>query len=558
MSVPSDLPARPRVPFYWLAAVIAWLAALGFRPLFNPDEGRYAEIPREMLEAGNFVVPRLNDLVYLEKPPLQYWLTALGFRLLGVSPFSARLVTALAAVAGVGIVYAIARRLWTPERAEAAALMCASMLLYVFMGQLLTLDMLLSVELLAAVALFCAAQACRTSDPAQSDRLALGCWAAMAAATLTKGLIGLALPGAILVLYTLVCRDFAAWRHLALVRGAALYTLLTAPWFLLVERAHPGALWFLIIHEHFERYLTTVHARYQPPWYFVPILLLGILPWLPQGLRALATGWRASVPPGRFDPTRLLWIAAVFVFAFFSASDSKLAPYVLPILPLLALLGSTEAPTARTDLRRAAIVSSAVGAGLLLAVATYPSFHPPERNLALYRSAWPWLAVAGALVAAAGIVVLARQATPWLGGVRRLAAAHFVAAQLLATAGAATLSWKYSGAVVLPELTAGLSRAPQAAVYAFRTYDWTLPVYTGRMLVPVEWRGELDYGLGHEPDKGIAEFAEFARRWQAADQAFAIVEPPQLVTLREAGLPFVIAKASPELVLIARQTRPSP
>jgi predicted membrane-bound mannosyltransferase len=101
MSVPSDLPARPRVPFYWLAAVIAWLAALGFRPLFNPDEGRYAEIPREMLEAGNFVVPRLNDLVYLEKPPLQYWLTALGFRLLGISPFSARLVTALAAVPGL-------------------------------------------------------------------------------------------------------------------------------------------------------------------------------------------------------------------------------------------------------------------------------------------------------------------------------------------------------------------------------------------------------------------------------------------------------------------------
>ena len=174
--------------------------------------------------------------------------------------------------------------------------MTGSMLFYVFMGQLLTLDMLLAVELVVAILAFCLAQQVRDTDARTRDRYLLGCWAAMAAATLTKGLIGLVIPGAILVLYTAVARDWRIWLNLALVRGSALYAAIVVPWFVLVERAHAGALWFLIIHEHFERYLTKVHARYQPAWYFVPILLAGVLPWLPQILRALAVGWRASVP----------------------------------------------------------------------------------------------------------------------------------------------------------------------------------------------------------------------------------------------------------------------
>ena len=170
MTSSSSPPADARAPSYWLwfGAALAWFGTLGWRPLFNPDEGRYAEIPREMLASGDFVVPHLNDLVYLEKPPLQYWLTALAYRLFGLHPWSARLVTALAAAGGVGIVWLLARRLWGPARAEVAALMTASMLLYVFMGELLTLDMLLATELLAAVALFCASQLERERSPARS------------------------------------------------------------------------------------------------------------------------------------------------------------------------------------------------------------------------------------------------------------------------------------------------------------------------------------------------------------------------------------------------------
>jgi 4-amino-4-deoxy-L-arabinose transferase-like glycosyltransferase len=549
--LPPPAAARASSRWFWLAALMVFAATLGWRPLFNPDEGRYAEIPREMLASGDFVVPRLNDLVYLEKPPLQYWLTAAAFRVFGIHPFTARLVPALAALAGIGIVYFLARRLWGASRAETAALMAGSMLLYVFMAELLTLDMLLSIELLAAIALFCASQLERERAPGLAGRLILGCWIAMAAATLTKGLIGLAIPGAILVLYTLVSRDIAVWRHLALLRGGALYALLVVPWFAAVEAAHPGALRFLIIHEHFERYLTKVHARYQPVWYFLPILAIGVLPWLPQVVRALATGWRRGAPVGRFDAPRVLWIAAVFILAFFSISDSKLAPYILPVLPLAALLGSGDGPAATSDLRRAALLSASLGALLLAVLACYPVLDAHPRNLAIVRSAGPWIGIAAALVLAAGVAVIVRRPAA-MQGVRWLAGGHFAAALLLATAGAGSLAWKYSGSVVLPELAAGLARAPRAPLYAFRTYDWTLPVYTGRVLIPVEWRGELDYGLGHEPDKGISAYADFDRRWRGESQAFALVEPPELSTLAANGLPFVLLKASPELVLISR------
>ena len=341
------------------------------------------------------------------------------------------------------------------------------------------------------------------------------------------------------------------WRHLALGRGSALYALLVVPWFAAVEAAHHGALRFLIVHEHFERYLTKVHARYQPVWYFLPILAIGVLPWLPQVGRALATGWRRGQPAGQFDAPRVLWIAAVFIVAFFSISDSKLAPYILPVLPLVALLASSDGPAADQDLRRAAFVSAFLGCLLLAALAAYPALDPHSRNLAVVRSAGVWIGAAAAVVLVAGVSVIATRPAR-ADGVRRLAGAHFAAALLLATVGAGSLNWKYSGTVVLPELAAGLRRAPAAPVYAFRTYDWTLPVYTGRVLIPVEWRGELDYGLGHEPDKGISAYADFDRRWRAEPQAFALVEPPELATLAAAGLPYVLLKATPELVLISR------
>src|ERR1019366_8438837 len=127
-----------------IALAAPWFALMGERPLFNPDEGRYAEIPREMLASGNWLVPHLNNLVYIEKPPLQYWATALAYELFGTNVWAARLYTGLCGLFTVFVTAALARRLWGSAVARRAAIMLATSLALLVMSQQLTLDMSLT------------------------------------------------------------------------------------------------------------------------------------------------------------------------------------------------------------------------------------------------------------------------------------------------------------------------------------------------------------------------------------------------------------------------------
>ena len=191
-----------------LAFAAIWFSNLEYRKLVNPDEGRYAEIPREMVASGDWTTPRLNDIKYFEKPALQYWATAVAFTLFGEHQWTARLWSALTGFLGVLMVFFTGRRLFGEEAGWNAALVLASSLLWVLIGHVNTLDMGVSFFLSAAVCAFLLAQ--HDAAQARARRLwMLACWAALALAVLSKGLIGLVLPGAALALYFLVERD---WR----------------------------------------------------------------------------------------------------------------------------------------------------------------------------------------------------------------------------------------------------------------------------------------------------------------------------------------------------------
>ncbi len=548
-----DLDARHEARAWTLLLIaggIVWFAVLGLRPLFNPDEGRYAQIPAEMLATGDFIVPHLDGLVYLEKPPLQYWATALALAAFGHHEWAARLVTAASAVTALGFIFLLGRRAWGLERGLSAAAMGASMLLYVLMGQLLTLDMALSCFLTIASVAFCLAQLERERAPRLTRNWMLACWAAMAAATLTKGLIGVVLPGAVLVLYTLLQRDAAAWRHLHLGKGLALLLALVLPWFLLVERAQPGALDFLIVHEHFQRYLTKVHDRYQPWWYFLMILAAGSLPWLPQVARALLTGWRRSRPWGQFDAARVLWVSAAFTLLFFSLSDSKLAPYVVPALPPLALLGAARGPSAARDLTLAAALQAGLGAALLLGLVSYARRPLSGDPAWTFATLTPWIAALSLLLIAGGLAALGlRRARP--GSARRVVAATgFVFALTLIAGGGTAVARRWSAQ---PLLAAAGPLAAGAPLYTVDTFDWTLPFYTGRLVVPVAYRGELDFGLAAEPARGIATLDEFKARWQAAESAYALVPHPTAAALARDGVPMRVLAQDFDNVFVSRR-----
>ena len=249
---------------YIWAAVIAltviWFSLAVERPLSHPDEGRYAEIPREMLVSGDWVTPRLNDLIYLEKPPFQYWATAVAYKLFGPTEWSSRLWTMLCAALNVVMVFLLGRRLWNLQTGLVAAALLSTMILHFIMGQLLTLDMAFTCALTAMLCSCCLAQHLRDSQPQAGGRWMLVSWAMLAVATLTKGFAAPFMAGAVLFLYALWQRDWTIWRTLRPVAGVSLFIAIVVPWFVLVARANPNFLEFFFVHEHLLRY-TTDSAR---------------------------------------------------------------------------------------------------------------------------------------------------------------------------------------------------------------------------------------------------------------------------------------------------------
>lgn len=542
---------RTHVGLLAVLFTLLWWILLNGRPLLDPDEGRYAEIPREMLATGDWVIPHLNGLAYLEKPPLQYWATALAYRAFGVHEWSARLFTGLTSLLTVFLVYGFARRTWGQREALWAAGILASSTLFILVGHLLTLDTSLTFFLTLALLAFCDAQGHR--DRPHIARLGmLVCWAAMGAAFLTKGIVGLLIPGAVLVLYSLWQRDWACWKHLYAGLGIPLFLLIVTPWVVLAARTNPQFLEFFFLHEHFARFLTRVHARYQPWWFFLMVLAIGVLPWLPQTVRALLSGARRTVPRGTFDTRRVLWVWSVFVLMFFSLSQSKLIPYILPVFPSLALLIARQGLAEhRRDAVIALALTSLAAAGLLVCAHPGIVFDRDPAHSALWLAFKPKLYCIVAVLAAGTVfgvwTLKMQQASRALAG---LALAWFLGIGVL---------FKSLGPIIplySAKPLAFLTREgydPNVPVYSVRQFRHTLPFYWGRELTLVDYRGELALGLDQAPHAGIASLEEFKQRWIAAPDALAVLPVPLYHDLRKAGLPMHLTAQTAETVVVDRR-----
>src|SRR5438046_4931228 len=334
------LAGLPRTAWIAISVVFAaaWFATLDVRKLQHPDEVRYAEIAREMVATGDWVTPRLDGLKYFEKPPLQYWATAAAFSAFGIDEWAARLAPALATVLALLAIAYAGKRLASATAGAYAALVFGGMLWPIGIAHIVTLDALLTAWLGAALAAFLIAQ-CGVENPPDERRWMLLAWAAVAGATLVKGPVAAAIPGGALALYSLTTRDFAVWKRLHLAAGLAVFLALSAPWFMAVSLENPEFARFFFIHEHLARYLTSEHRRTGAIWYFVPLLLVGLIPWTGVFLSTAWRSWRdAPHTSAGFSWLRfcLAWIA--FVFWFFSVLVAKLPSYILPVVPASAFL----------------------------------------------------------------------------------------------------------------------------------------------------------------------------------------------------------------------------
>lgn len=536
---------------FWLPALLfalLWLLPLGAHDLFDPDEGRYAEVPRAMVATGDWVTPRLDGLKYFEKPALQYWATAVAYEIFGVSEWSARLFTALCALGGAVLAWWVGRRLYGERVAAYAALLLGGTVLYAGTGRLVTLDMALCFGLQVCLTGLLLLRPESTRNEARLGAVLLGL--GMVVALLVKGLVGILIPVAVAGLCLLLWRDWGLlWRARPWWSLAAL-ALLGAPWFIVVTQRNPEFAHFFFIHEHFERYLTRVHQRYEPDWFFLPVLLVGFLPFVTLLPGAVASAWRAARGGDRAAGLLLAW--AGFIFGFFSLSQSKLIPYVLPAWPALALLVARALP--QLPARRLA--------GHLLAVAVLTLVLP----LALVAV---WLLPVGALVAKTGPValgwllaaavvwVLGSFAGWWLARRERTLAALVceVVGLSLFVQGLLMAGSRLPGRDGVQQMaeTAAPLLAPDTPVYCVSDYLQSVNFYLRRNCTLVGYQGELEFGISQQPQAYVADLGAFGRRWSDGSQALALMPPQTYELLRGQMLPMRLIYTSPNIVAVLRQ-----
>lgn len=554
--------------FVWTLLILfllVWFWMLGARVLVPTDEGRYAEMAREMVATQDWITTRLNGIKYFEKPPLQTWMNAITFELFGLGEWQARLWTGLCGLLGIGLAAYTGKRVFSARVGYYAALVLASSFFWAGMGHINTLDMGLSGMMTISLCALLMAQRDGASREGQRNWMLL-CWAGMALAVLSKGLIGIVLPGAVLVLYTLFARDWAIWKRLHLVKGLLLFFAICTPWFVAVSLRNPEFPQFFFIHEHFQRFTTKIHSRTGPWYYFIPILLLGIIPWLGVFFQSLWKGTREqrdsagynSLNGGRFQPKRLLLVWAVFIFVFFSISDSKLPSYVLPIFPALALLIACYLEEA--DHKALAWAGSLVALPSAVALAfipRVPELAKDAYSLPLVEAHMPYL-YAGALIFFIGGIAairLARQNKD--GAVTALAATAFLAGQLLILGHEA--QGRYSAGVdYVPALQAELK--PETPIYLVGRYEQSLPFYLRRTMTLVQHADEMAFGLKQEPQLWLPTVDAFVAQWVADHAAgkkdIAIINPTIYQQLVERKLPMRLIGQDPRRVIVANDPAP--
>jgi len=529
--------------------MLLWFAMLGYRDLIEPDEGRYAEIPREMVASGDWVTPRLNDFKYFEKPALQYWMTAFSFQLFGQSNATARLWTATIGFLCGLFVWYLGRYLFGEIAGYYAFMLTMSSLLFVAMGHILTLDMSVSAFMVMGIGALAIAQS-RRDRPRHVRKWMLLGWTGLGLAVLSKGLIGLVLPGGAVVIYSLWQRDWQLWRHLHLFKGLMVLLAITAPWFTIVSMRNREFAEFFFIHEHFQRYTTTVHHRTAPFYYYVPILMLGISPWLISGAKALLRPSFSWKPQNQgFNAERLLWVFVIFTLVFFSFGKSKLPAYILPVVPIIAVLAgkrlAKDGQQLVADGRFTLVLAGVLGI-IAIFIPYVGKKAIPVELLAHYR--W-WLAVGAVVLSMGGWVLVKNTAKPFYG--LTIACLLFLLGYQLYLWGFQEIAPSYSSREMADAIKSmGLEKTP---IFSVHTYPQSLPFYLGKTIRLVQAKGELKMGIRAEPEKWISNKEAFAKAWRNQQQAIAIFRPKTFEIYKEAELPMNIIYYGPRYIAVSRK-----
>lgn len=304
-----------KIIFLIIIGLVLFFSFLGLRGLCEPDEGRYAEISREMINSGDWLTPRLNHIKHFHKPPLVYWFVSSSFLFLGVSEFTARLPVALLGILGLVITYLLSICLgYDKKNSFFSGLILASTLQYFAWIQVLTSDMVFSVFVLLAFYGFWK----------RNYLFYLG----LALAFMVKGPAAVIIPALVIGIYAMFIKE-RIFNRGQFLKGIALFLLIVCPWFVYVCIKNPGLFNYFVFFQSLNRMFTEVHGRHGNIFYFIPVVILGGLPWI------IFIPWAVKLKD-KVNLFLFLWIIVPVVF--FSFSGSKLPGYILPVYPALAII----------------------------------------------------------------------------------------------------------------------------------------------------------------------------------------------------------------------------
>lgn len=504
-----------------------FLFGLGQRPVTVTSEARYAEIPREMVHDQDWVTPHLNGVKYFEKPPLFYWVQAAFYQAFGYGDeFRVRLATVLFSLIGCLITYVAGRLLYDRGSGVFAALTLATSALWYGLSRVVLTDIPVAVFL--ALTLFAFIIAVRAGAGRQRDIWLYVMYAAAAGAVMTKGLIGMALPGLVVLVWLALTGQWSLLKEVRLISGTVLFLVLVVPWHWLAANRNHDFIQFYFWHEHVERFLTTEHNRYQPPWFFIAIFAAGWLPWLPLLPQAAVFALKGTWRDRRTDGTGLFLALTIgLITLFFSLSDSKLPPYIAPVFPATAvLLGRYLYAAYQNDrsfrFRNGAIVHHLLFplVGVVAAVAASVAGGKVRAALDNAGDVIIDLNIAMGLATLA-LVVLAfsRRRGVWVAGM--------VAASALLCVMLNQIGGRMVDNSVKPLALDLKTRFPaDVEVVAFHDYFQDLPFYLDRTVSVVNWLGELEFGTKSDPTvtrRWMYDNDEFWRRWTGDKRMVAVM-----------------------------------
>ena len=327
----------------WLTLAALWLLLLllaAMRPLAVPDEGRYGEIGRWMLQSGDWLTPRLNGIPFFHKPPFLYWLEAMSLATFGINEVALRLVPALHVGLMLVVLYLSARSISTEQIARRAVLMLGSSLTFLIGGQYINHDM--AVASWIGVAIWCFAFAFMAGDKPNATLARLG-FVACAFGMLSKGLIGIALPGLVILIWLIWTRQFKKILSLPWLSGLGLFALIALPWFVIAQQKYPQLFNYMFVGQQFNRYTAATYNNPQPWWFYLLAVTVLLFPWVffaLNQLRRQARQPQETAPALAQEWWSLCWIWIGAILVFFSLPNSKLIGYTLPVMPALALLSA--------------------------------------------------------------------------------------------------------------------------------------------------------------------------------------------------------------------------